>query len=96
MSNETKVMNGYTDPSVYIHPGNLSASVTIRANKRHEDEACSLIIGDKAMPMGEVVKMLREMIGDSEQLTRAHRMVDVDDIKAIASKYGVDLTAHSA
>ena len=66
MSNETKVMNGYTDPSVYIHPGNLSASVTIRANKRHEDEACSLIIGDKAMPMGEVVKMLREMIGESE------------------------------
>jgi len=54
----------------------------------------AVVIGDKAMPMSKVREMVREMLGLAVVLSgrpEQHDHVHEEDIKAIATKYGVDL-----
>lgn len=59
------------------------------------DEAASLVIGDKAMPMSKVREMLNEMDDTIECVdvggSGAFCGVPSDKFSAIATKYGVDL-----
>lgn len=92
MSNDTKVIPVWITPREVAHitqPMGWAADI-YAYEIAPPCVASTLIIGDKAMPMREVVKMLGEIVG---------QLATYDDpewIKAIAAKYGVDLTAHSA
>ena len=56
-----KVIQGWTDPDIDMHPGRLSMSLLLRANANPGDVPCGVVIGSNAIPEGEVVPMLREM-----------------------------------
>lgn len=56
-----KVIQGWTDPDIDMHPGRFSMSLLLRANANPGDVPCGVVIGSKAIPEGEVVKLLQEI-----------------------------------
>jgi hypothetical protein len=104
MSNDTKVIPVWITPREVAHitqPMGWAADI-YAYEIAPPCVASTLIIGDKAMPMREVVKMLEEaqmvaraMGGLTLSKEEATRLAK-HDFAIIAAKYGVDLTAHSA
>ena len=54
-----KVIQGWTDPDIDMHPGRLSMSLLLRANANPGDVPCGVVIGSNAIPEGEVVGLLK-------------------------------------
>lgn len=65
MSNETKVIEGWAWPDMV--EDNCRIGYNMYASEIQGTIPATLIIGDKAMPMREVVKMLWEMIGEADE-----------------------------
>lgn len=64
-----KVIQGWTDPDIDMHPGRLSMSLLLRANANPGDVPCGVVIGSKAIPEGAVVK-IREKADKWDELRK--------------------------
>jgi len=64
-----KVIQGWTDPDIDMHPGRLSMSLLLRANANPGDVPCGVVIGSNAIPEGEVVR-LRDQIQQARELLK--------------------------
>ena len=85
----THKIEGWTDPAFQMNPGNMSASVTIRANALPGDAPIVAIIGGKALTHDEARAMVDKMIAKVEE-RRDEGEGDLrqirNDIRAIAAE----------
>lgn len=71
-----------------------SGFMVLKSGPHSGMEPCTIIIGDKGMPVSEVRKMMEDVKRQVKTATNGRAGVNI--VTAIAKKYGVDLTAHSA
>jgi hypothetical protein len=96
----TRKIEGWTDPAFQMNPGNMSASVTIRANALPGDAPIVAIIGGKALTEeeheAEFQWRAKAMVND---MARAGHLgmgpedtyVTFESIRTIAAKYNIQL-----
>ena len=60
----TQKITGWTEAGIDMHPGSMSASLTIDANKRPHSLPCVVVIGDeRVFTESEVKAILEDMRG---------------------------------
>ena len=83
-----KVIQGWTDPDIDMHPGRLSMSLLLRANANPGDVPCGVVIGSKAIPEGEVVKMLRQI-----QHAMVRDMIETSEGRLVSNPPAMEIAA---